>query len=80
MPTILVIGPYAFRFFALDRTEPRHIHAVHRDRRIGKFCLDPDVRLANNRGYTAKKIRDREQIVEAHADEFRNAWDTFFQP
>ncbi len=79
MPTVKVIGPYAFRFYSSDRYEPRHIHAVRAGVGIAKFWLDP-VRMVYNKGYGVKEIRAIRKLVEDNADEFRNAWDSFFHP
>jgi hypothetical protein len=79
MPTVKTIGPYAFRFYSSDRQEPRHIHVVRSGVGIAKFWLDP-LRIAYNKGYSSKEIKDIEQLVEDNADEFRQAWDNFFRP
>ena len=46
------------QFFGSDQNEPRHIHAS-RDGADAKFWLDPEVDLAQNRGFTAKKSSKR---------------------
>lgn len=79
MPTVKIIGPYAFRFYSSDRFELRHIHVVEKGASIAKFWLDP-LQLAYNKGYTAKDIRTIQKLVEDNADEFRQAWDAFFHP
>jgi hypothetical protein len=79
LPTALRRGPYRFQFFASDGSEPRHIH-VSRDGADAKFWLDPEVRLAQNRGFTAKELRDIEKIIEDELQTLRDAWNDFFNP
>ena len=79
MPTVLRRGPYRFHFYASDGSEPRHIH-VSRDGADAKFWLDPEVNLAHNRGFTAKELRDIEEIIEDELQTLRDAWDDFFNP
>ncbi|WP_076798294.1 DUF4160 domain-containing protein [Chloroflexus islandicus] len=76
MPTVLRIGPYRLYFYSYDCDEPRHIH-VDRDNLSAKFWLDPDVRLAENRGYNRKELRDIERIVRSHLEILRYEWDNF---
>ena len=40
MPSVLILGPYRFFFFAGDHVEPPHVH-VERDDCVAKFCLFP---------------------------------------
>ena len=79
MPTVLRRGPYRFHFYASDRNEPRHIHAA-RDGADAKFWLDPEVNLAQNRGFMARELREIQEIIEDNLQTLRDAWDDFFNP
>jgi hypothetical protein len=70
-------GPYHFSFFANERNEPPHVHAS-RDRMEAKFWLEPTVALARAVGFSAIELRRLQRIVEAHRDDFMEAWNGFF--
>jgi hypothetical protein len=76
-PTVFRSGPYRFYFFS--REEPRmHIHVVCADGEA-KFWLEPAIALAQNRGLSAKQIREAQALVETHADECRSSWKAHFE-
>lgn len=79
MPTVLRRGSYRFHFYASDGVEPRHVHVAH-DGADAKFWLDPDVDLARNRGFTAKELRNVQDLIEDEIQALRDAWDDFFNP
>jgi hypothetical protein len=67
-----------YRFFFFSREEPRmHIHVICADGE-SKFWLDPRVELARNFRMTDKQLREAEEIIEEHRDEFRAAWHRHF--
>ena len=77
MPTVLLVGPYRFFFYAGDRDEPPHIH-VERDRSVAKFWLDP-VRLERSAGLDGRELnRIRTIIVENHKVLW-SSWHGYFQ-
>jgi hypothetical protein len=39
--------------------------------------LDPDVRIAENHGYSRRELREIERIARDHIEELRYAWDDF---
>jgi len=67
-----------YRFFFFSREEPRvHVHVLCADGEA-KFWLEPEIELAKNVGLTRRQLREVEQIVEEHRDEFRAAWNRHF--
>jgi len=76
MPTVLRVGPYSFVFFSSDAGEPTHIH-VKRDRRVGKFWLDP-VALAKNRGFKPHELRAIRHLVMQNRLFLIEAWHDYF--
>lgn len=67
-----------FRFFFFSREEPRiHVHVHHSDGEA-KFWMTPQVEVAKNYGLTDKQIREARELIEAHIDEIRNAWQQHF--
>lgn len=50
-----------------------HIHVVCSDGEA-KFWLSPDIELAKNCGLTRLQLKEIENIIEVHCDEFKNAW------
>jgi len=53
-----------------------HVHVQCPDGEA-KFWLEPIIAQAHNYGLSDQQLRAA-QIVEAHADEFRNAWRKHF--
>ncbi len=76
MPTVLLVGPFRFFFYAGDGGEPPHVH-VERDDCEAKFWLDP-VRLERSRGFRAKEINRIRELVEEHQEQIQEAWNEFF--
>ncbi|MEK7343820.1 MAG: DUF4160 domain-containing protein [Pseudomonadota bacterium] len=79
MPVVFRVDDCRFHFFANegDPREPVHIH-VARSGADAKFWLYPDVELAYNRGFDARRIKRLRDIVEARRDEIEDAWNDFF--
>ena len=44
-----------------------------------KFWLEPEIELAKNYHLTRSQLREIENIIEAHYDEFRDSWNTHFK-
>lgn len=76
MPTALRSGPYRFYFYSYDCREPRHMH-VDREKLSVKLWLDPDVRIAENLGYSRQELREIERIARRHVALLRSEWDEF---
>jgi len=76
MPTVSIIGPYRFFFYAGDRNEPAHIH-VERESNLAKFWLDP-LRLQSSRGFNRREINRIWRIVEENRELFMRNWDEYF--
>lgn len=76
MPTVLRIGPYRFYFYSHEPDEPPHVH-VDRDDSSAKFWLQP-VRLAYNRGFAARELRQVQELAEQRQAELLEAWHEYF--
>ena len=67
-----------YRFFFFSREEARtHVHVAGAEGEA-KFWLEPQLELAKNYRLSRAQLREIEQIIEAHEDEFRAAWDRHF--
>ena len=55
----------------------RHIH-VSCPAGVAKFWLEPLVSLASYYRLSAKELRQVEDIVREHENEFKSAWDRHF--
>ena len=67
-----------YRFFFFSREERRsHVH-VYCGSGEAKFWIDPRIELAQNYGLAEREIREAQNIIEAHEQEIRNAWNTHF--
>jgi Domain of unknown function (DUF4160) len=63
-----------YRFFFFSREEDRmHVHvSCHAGE--AKFWLDPEIELARNHDLTRVQLKEIENIIEEHYDEFKDAW------
>jgi hypothetical protein len=75
-PTVKIVGPYRFFFYANEQGEPPHIH-VRRDRSVAKYWLG-NVALVRSRRFGAQELARIEQIVREHEEELMEAWNGFF--
>lgn len=54
-----------------------HIHVVCSDGEA-KYWLEPATALAKNHNLSRTQLKDIENIIEAHCDEFKSAWEKHF--
>lgn len=76
MPTVAIIGPYRFYFYASDGHEPPHVH-VERESAQAKFWLAP-IDLAKNKGFSVVELRKIQRIIDEHETDFHAKWIEFF--
>jgi len=77
VPTVLKVG--AYRFFFFSREEARiHIHVSCSDGEA-KFWLFPQIELARNYKLSRGQLKEIERLIEDNYDDFKNAWNTYFQ-
>ena len=80
MPVILREGNLKFLFFSNEGNplEPVHIH-VRDGSLIAKFWVQPNIRLANNYGFSAKELNKISKITEANKELFIKKWNEYFE-
>jgi hypothetical protein len=67
-----------YRFFFFSREEDRmHVH-VYSGEGEAKFWLEPEIELARNYRFSRIKLKQIEEIIEAHYDELKSAWEIHF--
>ncbi|MBI2852894.1 MAG: DUF4160 domain-containing protein [Chloroflexi bacterium] len=71
-PTILRKRGYRFFFFSREE-ERMHVH-VTCPTGEAKFWLEPEIELARNHNLTRLQLKEIENIIEEHCDEFKDAW------
>ena len=76
MPTLLIWHGYRFRFYALDRDEPPHVHVV-KDGKSLKVWLQ-NLEVARNQGYNDKEIARVLAVIAERQDDWIGAWNDFF--
>ena len=54
-----------------------HVH-VYSGEGEAKFWLEPEIELAKNYRLSRIKLKQIEDIIEAHYDELRSAWEANF--
>jgi len=68
-----------YRFFFFSREEERmHVH-VHCSDGEAKFWLSPVLELARNHRLSQSQLKQVEEIIEEHYDEFTSAWGIHFK-
>lgn len=79
MPVVFRLDGKRFHFYSSegDPLEPVHIHVAQAGM-DAKFWLFPEVRLAYNRGYDARSIKQQQDVVEAHREEIERARNEHF--
>lgn len=77
MPTLHEEAGFAFRFRAVDRSEPPHVHVSGHDG-FAKIWLVPAVELQDSRGYSRRQVDRILKITEAHRTEWLAAWRRYF--
>lgn len=75
-PTVIVIGPYKFFFYANERGEPPHIY-VWSGKGQAKFWLEP-VELVKSWGYNNRELKQIEGLIEDNLESLVGAWNSFF--
>jgi hypothetical protein len=79
MPVVFRYNGIRFHFFSNegDPREPLHIHAQRGDC-LAKIWLQPEIRLADNFGFSAGELRTILEQVALHATEIERSWNEFF--
>jgi hypothetical protein len=79
MPVVLRYKNFRFFFYSNEGNplEPAHIH-VRSAEGEAKFWLIPDVRLADNDGYSMHVVRELTVIVKLNKTSFLEAWNGYF--
>jgi hypothetical protein len=55
-----------------------HVHVFSGDGEA-KYWLEPEVKLARNHGFSKVQLGQIVQMIEAHYDELRSAWQKYFR-
>ncbi|MGE5499226.1 MAG: DUF4160 domain-containing protein [Syntrophothermus sp.] len=76
MPTVLRVDGFRFYFYSHETNEPAHIH-VDKGNNSAKFWLDP-VSLARNIGYSAKELRQIQNIIQDNQSFMLEKWNGYF--
>ena len=76
-PTVFRIRGYRFYFFS--REERRiHIHVQHATGEA-KFWIEPEIKLAQNYGLSARGVATALRLIREHEGEIRAAWEAHFE-
>lgn len=51
-----------------------HVHVTSSDGEA-KYWLEPDIELAKNHNLSRAQLKEIENIIEVHYDEFKSAWE-----
>lgn len=76
VPTIFRYKGFRFHFYSNEGHEPPHVH-IRKAENTCKFWLAP-VALAYNDGISLAQLRELEQVVREHRDEFEQKWHEYF--
>jgi len=75
-PTIHREGQYRFYFNSNEEARV-HVHAEGQNGKA-KFWLEPILALADYRGLKTHELKEIEQIIGKHQEEFKNDWRNHF--
>lgn len=53
-----------------------HVHCGHGE---AKFWIEPEIKLVQNYGLTARDLRVVKKLIEEHEDEIKAAWQKHFR-
>jgi len=76
MPTLLIWHGHKFRFYALDRDEPPHVHVVKDDKSLKVWLQSLEV--VRNNGYSEQDVARLLAVIGEHRDDWIGAWNDFF--
>jgi hypothetical protein len=76
-PTIHREKGYRFHFFSREGLRA-HVHVVSASGEA-KYWLIPEIELARNQNLNSAQLKEIENIIEDHYDEFKNAWEKYFK-
>ena len=72
-PTILREKGYRFFFFSREETR-MHVH-VTCPAGEAKYRLEPEIELAKNHKLTRVQLKEIENLIEVHYNDFKSAWE-----
>ncbi len=80
MPKIFYWKGARFYFFSNEGEllEAMHIH-VYRNVNRAKFWLAPEIELANNYGFSAKELREFQEIIAENRKRIEEKWNEYFK-
>lgn len=80
MPVIFQWKGYKFFFFSNEGSpsEARHVH-VRKEAAIAKFWIQPEVKLADSWGMSARELNTLKRVVEDNANLIKETWNEFFK-
>ncbi len=76
MPTILIQDGFRLFFYANEGSEPAHVH-VQYQAGVVKFWITP-VAVADNKGMSAKDLKNAFAIVKQNEQLIKEKWNEFF--
>ena len=77
MPALLLLNVFRFFFYSNKNNEPLHVHVTKGDA-YGKIWLEPVVIIVYLVGFTRAEIKDINEIVITHLEQFKTRWHEHF--
>jgi hypothetical protein len=78
----VVFRHQGFRFFFYsnegDPREPLHIH-VRKGSASAKFWLEPEIGVADSRGFDARVLRELNRLIERKRGLIERTWNEYFR-
>jgi hypothetical protein len=72
------IEGFKFSFWSNENDEPIHVH-VFKGGATAKFWIQPEIRLAWNKGFKIAQLRRILSILEEQRDAIQETWKNHFQ-
>jgi hypothetical protein len=75
-PTIHREKGYRFHFFSREELRA-HVHVICASGEA-KYWLSPEIEMVKNQNLNGVQLKEIEEIIKVHYDEFKNAWEKYF--
>lgn len=77
MPKVLLLNGLRFFFYSNENNEPMHIHVI-KGEAYGKIWLEPSIIMVYLIGFNKSEIKEINEIVIAHSEQFKKKWHEYF--
>ena len=63
---------FVFKIFS-NEEDRKHIHVIKAEK-DAKYCLEPNVEIAENNGFNSHELKQIEKVLQEYAEEFKERY------